>query len=132
VLAAAALQGCVTTAQRIDALHCTRLYPALDCGDLYCTILYHLVLLQVALKALSLKGIKDWKQLELFQREAVVLQVRVPSQPKTTGCSQGCCHWHTPLWQMPLSMCNVCVPGLGLDCFACDCIHWPCFQHQSP
>jgi hypothetical protein len=33
------------------------------------------VLLQVALKALSLKGIKDWKQLELFQREAVVLQV---------------------------------------------------------
>jgi hypothetical protein len=31
--------------------------------------------LQVALKALSLKGIKDWKQLELFQREAVVLQV---------------------------------------------------------
>lgn len=30
---------------------------------------------QVALKALSLKGIKDWKQLELFQREAVVLQV---------------------------------------------------------
>lgn len=31
---------------------------------------------QVALKALSLKGIKDWKQLELFQREAVVLQVR--------------------------------------------------------
>jgi hypothetical protein len=35
------------------------------------------VLLQVALKALSLKGIKDWKQLELFQREAVVLQVSV-------------------------------------------------------
>lgn len=33
--------------------------------------------MQVALKALSLKGIKDWKQLELFQREAVVLQVRV-------------------------------------------------------
>jgi hypothetical protein len=33
--------------------------------------------LQVALKALSLKGIKDWKQLELFQREAVVLQVCV-------------------------------------------------------
>lgn len=29
---------------------------------------------KVALKALSLKGIKDWKQLELFQREAVVLQ----------------------------------------------------------
>lgn len=36
----------------------------------------HVALVQVALKALSLKGIKDWKQLELFQREAVVLQVR--------------------------------------------------------
>lgn len=35
------------------------------------------MLLQVALKALSLKGIKDWKQLELFQREAVVLQVSI-------------------------------------------------------
>jgi serine/threonine protein kinase len=30
--------------------------------------------LQVALKALSLRGLRDWKQLELFQREAVVLQ----------------------------------------------------------
>eukprot|EP00879_Flechtneria_rotunda_P010283 GHRR01010750.1.p1 GENE.GHRR01010750.1~~GHRR01010750.1.p1 ORF type:complete len:629 (+),score=211.09 GHRR01010750.1:70-1956(+) len=29
---------------------------------------------QVAIKALSLRGLRDWKQLELFQREAVVLQ----------------------------------------------------------
>jgi hypothetical protein len=29
---------------------------------------------QVALKALSLKALRDWKQLELFQREAKVLQ----------------------------------------------------------
>ncbi|WIA18005.1 hypothetical protein OEZ85_009492 [Tetradesmus obliquus] len=29
---------------------------------------------EVALKALSLRGLRDWKQLELFQREAVVLQ----------------------------------------------------------
>jgi hypothetical protein len=46
--------------------------------------------LQVALKALSLKGIKDWKQLELFQREAVVLQVCWPPaanwlQPSSWG-----------------------------------------------
>ena len=29
---------------------------------------------QVAIKALSLKGLRDWKQLELFQREAVILE----------------------------------------------------------
>jgi hypothetical protein len=42
-------------------------------------LLLSLSLPQVALKALSLRGIKDWKQLELFQREAVVLQVCNPA-----------------------------------------------------
>lgn len=38
---------------------------------------------QVAIKAMSLKGLKDWKQLELFQREAVVLQgLAHPSIPR--------------------------------------------------
>lgn len=43
----------------------------------------HRVPSQVAIKAMSLKGLKDWKQLELFQREAVVLQgLSHPSIPK--------------------------------------------------
>ena len=38
---------------------------------------------QVAIKAMSLKGLRDWKQLELFQREAVVLQsLTHPSIPR--------------------------------------------------
>lgn len=38
---------------------------------------------QVAIKAMSLKGLRDWKQLELFQREAVVLQgLAHPSIPR--------------------------------------------------
>ncbi|GBF99745.1 serine threonine kinase [Raphidocelis subcapitata] len=38
---------------------------------------------QVAIKAMSLRGLRDWKQLELFQREAVVLQgLAHPSIPR--------------------------------------------------
>ncbi|KAI8466261.1 MAG: kinase-like domain-containing protein [Monoraphidium minutum] len=41
---------------------------------------------QVAVKAMSLKALKDWKQLELFQREAVVLQsLAHPNIPKYLG-----------------------------------------------
>ncbi len=38
---------------------------------------------EVAIKALSLRGLRDWKQLELFQREAQVLQaLSHPGIPK--------------------------------------------------
>jgi serine/threonine protein kinase len=40
----------------------------------------------VAIKALSLRGMRDWKQLELFQREAAVLQsLEHPSIPRYLG-----------------------------------------------
>ena len=41
---------------------------------------------QVAVKAMSLRALRDWKQLELFQREAVVLQsLSHPGVPRYLG-----------------------------------------------
>lgn len=40
----------------------------------------------MAIKALNLRGMRDWKQLELFQREAAVLQsLAHPSIPRYLG-----------------------------------------------
>lgn len=44
---------------------------------------------QVALKALSLRGLRDWKQLELFQREAVVLQGLSHPNIPVRACGRG-------------------------------------------
>jgi hypothetical protein len=71
----------------------------------------------VALKAMSLKGIKDWKQLELFQREAVVLKV--------------CCFW---LVCCVLCACAVCRCRGAASTFsqrACACLLIERQQHNN-